>query len=1158
MKGPDDPAARHERLTSLFAQALELPESERPAFLARECAGEHALIAELEDLLEQQAREVELLDRADDPQRRGGLVAMLADADEHWIGCEVGGCTLLELLGAGGMGSVYRARQARPQREVALKLLRSGVLGDSALRRFEVETRLLAHLQHPGIAKVYAAGVHEEGPLRLPYCTLELIEGGRSITTYADEQRLDVRARLALFLQACDALQHAHERRVIHRDVKPDNLLVDRSGQVRVIDFGIARVLEDQEQGRGLTRTGHLLGTPAYMSPEQVEGRADELDTRADVYSLGVVLYQLLCGRLPIDVDGASLLEVSRRILEEEPRRLSTLRASLRGDLETIALKALAKDPQRRYASAGALAADLRRFLSDEPISARPATALYQLTKFARRHRGLTAGAVLAVSALVTGAGLALWSAAQAFEARDQARRLAYDASLSAAASALQLGDSEAARRRLDAAPQALRGWEWRHFRARLDDASLVLPAEPASGALGNLRRVAFASDSAAGEQLLSVTAVIRDGAEYVELKRISALDGAELTSWSSGPHKLIWPNLGFERLWVGTLDEGALQFDLSGRRLAALDLSSAWPRSGRVALIPLDAERAIALRRLGGPHRVVDFARGVIESPSPLSDDELMVVVLGPSADGRALVSFGRSVCWTPFDSSAPRECMEWSGEPVNVFAAHPDGERIYAAGQDGSLSLVRRGAGGLQLERRIAAHVDAIGAIALSPDGALLATGGKDRSVRVFDTAELAPLSTLFGAESSLVALSFSGDGARIAAVEASGAARIFDAPRAPDPRVLRGPKSYLYSLELSPDERWIATGDWDGCVRLWDRESGELVASYTLIEGPVGHVESLSWSPDGRSLAAIAWSGRGDVQAVWIELSSGLVQRLPAEGDQLSMRAVCALDAERYVAANRNSVRCFSRASGELLAKVELSAEILGDDVWSLRWRARRSPDGQRFAVGFSSGWVTIIGSGDLRVESAWLAHEGPVHDVAWSRDGLRLASAGADRSARVFDARDGRELAALAGHAAAVFGVAFAPDGSRLFTCSDDRTVRVWAADGGRELAQLVGHLDYVFSLDCGSDGRVVSCSGDRTLRLWDERTRAQLLAARSERAQLAARLGRRVEDELARSGPEAAYDALERASDLSPRERDVALQLLVARSAKAAASSGGEK
>lgn len=314
----------------------------------------------------------------------------------------IGKYEIVYMLGAGGMGAVYLARQERPRRDVALKLIRPGLASAELLRRFEFEAEVLGRLHHPGIAQIYEAGTHqtEFGPQ--PYFAMELVKGER-LSTYLNQRGLKQHERLELFARICDAVQHAHQQGVVHRDLKPSNILVTHDGQPKILDFGVARATDADVQQTVQTDVGQLLGTLPYMSPEQVSQRAGEVDTRSDVYALGVVLFEILTGKLPYNLREHSVYEAARIIQDQEPTRLSTLKATLRGDVETIAAKALEKDKSRRYQSAADLAADIRRHLADEPIVARPASTWYQLTKFTRRHRGLVAGMALAFVALIAG-----------------------------------------------------------------------------------------------------------------------------------------------------------------------------------------------------------------------------------------------------------------------------------------------------------------------------------------------------------------------------------------------------------------------------------------------------------------------------------------------------------------------------------------------------------------------------------------------------------------------------------------------------------------------------------------------------------------------------------------------------------------------------------
>jgi eukaryotic-like serine/threonine-protein kinase len=334
---------------------------------------------------------------------------------------QIGRYRIIGVLGQGGMGIVYRAEQDNPKREVALKVTRLEKSSSTLLRRFEHEVEVLGRLQHPGIARIYEAEIASTSDSKQPYFAMELITG-ESVTKYAEFQDLGTRQRLALLVQVCEAVQHAHQKGVIHRDLKPSNILVDRYGQPKVLDFGVARATDsDVQVTTERTDMGQLIGTIPYMSPEQVQGDPAQLDTRSDVYALGVVGYKLLTGRLPYDVEHKTIPEAVRIISEVEATPLSSINRALRGDVDTIFAKALEKEKERRYQSAGDLAHDLLRYLANETIAARPASATYQIRKFARRNMGITCGMALAFAGLGIGLVVALWKAADAQESATQA-----------------------------------------------------------------------------------------------------------------------------------------------------------------------------------------------------------------------------------------------------------------------------------------------------------------------------------------------------------------------------------------------------------------------------------------------------------------------------------------------------------------------------------------------------------------------------------------------------------------------------------------------------------------------------------------------------------------------------------------------------------------
>ena len=395
-----DARATPEAVEALFQQATDLDPTQRGAFLDEQCAGDPDLRTAVEELLRFDAEAESEPDFLPSPVAH--VRATLPLSAEPGLPAFIGRYRILRRHGEGGMGTVYEAEQDNPRRTVALKVIRAGAATAELLSRFRHEAEILARLQHPGIAQVYEAGIGDDGR---PFFAMEFISG-MPLDEYSRSRGLDPAARLELLAKVCDAVQHAHDKGVIHRDLKPGNILVDESGQPKVLDFGVAHVTAaDLLTTAGRTQAGQLLGTLSYMSPEQIAGDPAGLDGRSDVYTLGVILFELLAQRLPYQVDQLPGHEVARVIQEQEPSRLGSIDTHYRGDVEIIVAKALEKVKSRRYASAGDLASDIRRYLRGEAILARPASALYQLRKFARRHRALVAGVSGIFAALLVGNG---------------------------------------------------------------------------------------------------------------------------------------------------------------------------------------------------------------------------------------------------------------------------------------------------------------------------------------------------------------------------------------------------------------------------------------------------------------------------------------------------------------------------------------------------------------------------------------------------------------------------------------------------------------------------------------------------------------------------------------------------------------------------------
>ena len=358
----------------------------------------------------------------------------------------IGRYRILRLLGEGGMGAVYEAEQEQPRRTVALKVIKSSWASPSLLRRFEQESQALARLHHHGIAQVYEAGTADSGAGVQPFFAMEYIADALPLTQYAQKHRLNTEQRLLLMTQVCDAVQHAHLRGIIHRDLKPANILVDEHGHPKILDFGVARVTDSDTEATRQTDVGQIIGTLAYMSPEQALADPLELDTRSDVYTLGVILYELLAGKLPYNLSN-KLHEAIMTIREQDPVTLSSVNRIYRGDIETVVVKAMEKDKARRYASAADLAADIRRHLKDEPIVARRASVSYQVYKFGRRHRALVAAVAAVMIVLTAGIIVSVSEAVRAQRARGLAVQRAAEAEAARELAEHQRAEADAQRR---------------------------------------------------------------------------------------------------------------------------------------------------------------------------------------------------------------------------------------------------------------------------------------------------------------------------------------------------------------------------------------------------------------------------------------------------------------------------------------------------------------------------------------------------------------------------------------------------------------------------------------------------------------------------------------------------------------------------------------
>ena len=1137
----------------IFSEAISLPEAERADYVAGACAGDTDLRNRVEALLQTYKK----LDHFMQEPAPGlqEAISQQAPVSGEKPGDRIGRYKLLQQIGEGGYGVVFMAEQTAPiHRRVALKIIKPGMDTKNVIARFEAERQALALMDHPSIAKVFDAGATESGR---PYFVMELIRGIK-ITEYCDQRSLTTEERLKLFIQVCQAVQHAHQKGIIHRDIKPSNILVTTSVEGTalpvVIDFGIAKATTNQRLTDKTLFTAFemLVGTPAYMSPEQAALTSVDVDTRTDIYTLGVLLYELLTGSTPFDSAAllkAGLDEIRRVIREQEPDRPSTRLSKMtqadittvakrrqseppklirfvHGDLDWIVMKALEKDRRRRYETANGLALDVQRFLDSETVAARPPSKAYRFQKAIRRNKLVFGAATAVVAALVAGIAISTWQTvqarkaqreteaarnderrllmeAQAAEKKAQAqaladRRTAYSTDMNAVEQALKENNLGRARMLLNRQkPQSgeldLRDWEWRYLwsQARADDHEVF-----AVGTLWSAHPVSFSADGRMLARQLDGTTVVTD-----LISRRAVLERTNA--------------------WLPV-------FAHHGNRLAFVTKDSS-TTNDIITLLDMATQTETQLVSFSNATEWIGFTP---------DDRRLLTVSLRPGTDMRG--DFSADLAAWEVDTGRLLWQRAIGGRPPWVrwrpYAISPDGAAFAAALPNGRVQVLETKDGSERFT--ITATEEQSICVMFSPDNSTLLTGAgfSDPTIHLWDARSGEARGALEGHSSYVTDLLFTPDGSRLISSSADQTIRLWDWQTRKPTGVLRAHLDEVDGISLAPDGWTLASRCKDGSIYLWNlnKPSGHL--GYQTLPSLVNiWFGTAQFTPDSRSILGVKLSGG---VALW---DARTLQETRRWSGVFTNGIIGLSPDSRWLVSNdrHGNLSVWDVASGWERTNLNFNASPAGLDDW-------RFIDGGKFLVTVSgpatnavleswdaNSWQSkgsvplhfktlldysinlepksfslshiyaVMADGAFRLFDVTKLNEAPKvfqsgfeqNDWAASPDGRMAAASDTSGIVWLWDVATLQPLATLKGFLLGAHSVAFSPDGRRLAAGSNGQeAVKLWDVETRQEVLTLSGEGSLFISLRFSPDGRYLMAINEAGLaHIWTAPTWEEIAA-----------------------------------------------------------------
>ena len=1039
-------AERWKQVDAILDAVLEIAPSDRSVFLNDQCGDDENLRLQVKKLLATIEKAEDFLEA---PPVESVFRVFEEESSENLLGRQIGVYRLIRLIGQGGMGSVFLASRIDKEfrKEVAVKIVSSLWHSDEIKDNFRRERQILARLEHENIARLLDGGTTDEG---IPFLVMEYVEG-LPVTKYCKTKNFSVREKLLLFLRICEAVKYAHQNLIIHRDLKPSNIMITEDGTPKLLDFGIAKLLNPAlvDVTENFTIGANIL-TPGYASPEQLMN--ENITTASDVYSLGVLLYELFTGMRPHDLKDKSMPEILRIVTEKSPTLPSLALAKseiedrklspqmIKGDLDTIILKSLATDPNERYQTVEALCGDINRHLNDLPITARKPSAIYRFRKFTQRHKYGLAAAVL-IFLLLSG-----WLASAIYVARSasiQARvnlRRAYSADMNLAMQAYETAN-------LTRLNQILARYENTDFKQNWEYRFLQNLAYPKGKLLmiphqDDVWNVTFSPD---GKKMATGCA---DG-----FARIYEVPSGKLLATTVTQEKNVW----------------RVKFSPDGKFLATAS-GDAKSTSAKI----WDAETGAETLSLAGHTSRI---RGIDFSP-----------------DGKLIATGSRDGTIRIWDAESGKElnkfAVETNGQTVEIndLQFTPDGKKLIAGNSNGSkVWEISSGKILFNLNEKTSAL-----SVAASSDGKLFAFGGTLFTVFVYDAGTGKPISTITGHEAAITQVSFSPDGKLIASVSSDRTVRFFDARSGVEIQNLKAHLNEVWSVAFSPDGKFIATSATDWKVFLWDTAEAIRTSSFDFEVSYYGDCSPIS--ADRTKVAVIYRVSKNVVEhVIWDVLTKEKIVGLSNE--PLEIIEARALSSDGTILAGARidgGIIFWNGVSGAEIRRFKAH----DDKINSLAF----SPDGRRLVSGSYDATVKIWNTENADLIRELCRFKSTVSTLGISPDGSTVFAASLDATAKLFDLETGEIIADLANLRKPILSVAFTPGGKTFAAGDAGGVIEIRQTSDGKLLDTLTGNAGHVQALTYTPDSlRLASASAEGVIRLWDTETKAQVLAIRTRSA-----------------------------------------------------------